>query len=77
MLIFLKQPEYKPAQTGPEADAKYKRLRLQVFIGAFIGYAGVYLVRKNLSMAIPAMVPLGFQKTELGFVLGLTFLLQK
>ena len=71
MLPFLKQPAYKPAETGPEADAKYKRLRLQVFLGAFIGYAGFYLVRKNLSMAIPAMAPLGFQKTELGFVLGL------
>ena len=71
MLPFLKQPAYKPAETGPEADAKYKRLRLQVFLGAFIGYAGFYLVRKNLSMAIPAMAPLGFEKTELGFVLGL------
>ena len=71
MLKFLQQPAYLSAQTGPEADAKYKRLRLQVFLGAFIGYAGFYLVRKNLSMAIPAMAPLGFEKTELGFVLGL------
>ncbi len=71
MLKFLQQPPYKPAQTGAAADAKYRRLRLQVFLGAFIGYAGFYLVRKNLSMAIPAMAPLGFDKTELGFVLGL------
>ena len=71
MLKFLQQPAHKPEQTGPEADERYKRLRLQVFIGAFIGYAGFYLVRKNLSMAIPAMAPLGFAKTELGFVLGL------
>ena len=55
MLKFLQPPAHKPAQTGPEADAKYTRLRLQVFLGAFIGYAGFYLVRKNLSMAIPAM----------------------
>ena len=71
MLKFLKQPEYKPAETGAAADAKYRRLRLQVFIGAFAGYAGFYLVRKNLSMAIPSMEPLGFDKGELGFVLGL------
>ena len=71
MLKFLQQPAHLPAETGPEADAKYKKLRLQVFLGAFIGYAGFYLVRKNLSMAIPAMAPLGFAKTELGFVLGL------
>ena len=45
MLAFLKQPPYLPAQTGPEADEKYRRLRWQVFIGAFIGYAGFYLVR--------------------------------
>ena len=71
MLSFLRQPAYLPAQTGPEADAKYKRMRLQVFLGAFIGYAGFYLVRKNLSLAIPFMAPLGFQKAELGFVLGI------
>lgn len=71
MLAFLRQPAYRPAETGPAADARYRRLRLQVFIGAFVGYAGFYLVRKNLSMAIPAMEPLGFDKTELGFVLGL------
>ena len=71
MLSFLKQPAYKPAQTGPEADARFKSLRLQVFIGAFIGYAGFYLVRKNLSMAIPALGPLGFNTGELSIVLSM------
>lgn len=27
-------------------DKEYKKLRLQVFLGIFIGYAGYYLVRK-------------------------------
>jgi sugar phosphate permease len=27
----------------PALDAKYKRLRLETFIGIFIGYAGYYL----------------------------------
>ena len=35
MASFLAPPAYKPEQTGPEADAKYKRLRWQVFIGIF------------------------------------------
>ena len=68
---FLKPPAHIHAVTGPNADARYRRLRWQVFIGAFVGYAGFYLVRKNLSMAIPSMEPLGFDKAELGFVLGL------
>lgn len=29
-----------------KVDAKYKRMRLQVFLGIFIGYAGFYIVRK-------------------------------
>ena len=71
MLKFLQQPPYLPAETGPEADAKYKRLRWEVFIGAFIGYAAFYLVRRNLSVAMPSMEPLGFHKGEMGLVLGI------
>ena len=71
MLKFLQQPAYKAEETGPEADARYKRMRIQVFLGAFIGYAGFYLVRKNLSLAIPFMDPLGFHKGEMGLVLGI------
>lgn len=71
MWSFLKQPEYKPEQTGAEADARYKRLRWQVFLGAFIGYSGFYIVRKNFSMAIPMLAPFGFDKGELGIVLSM------
>lgn len=71
MASFLAPPAFKPEQTGPEADAKYRRLRWQVFIGIFIGYAGFYLVRKNLSMAIPMLEPLGFSKGELGTALAM------
>lgn len=51
-------------------DAAYKRLRLQVFIGIFIGYAGYYLLRKNFAFAIPYLQEQGFSKTELGLVLA-------
>ena len=71
MASFLAPPAARPAQTGPEADAKYKKLRWQVFIGILIGYAGFYLVRKNFSMAIPMLAPFGFEKGELGIVLSM------
>ena len=52
MWKFLNPPAFKPEQSGPEADAEYKRLRWQVFLGIFIGYAGFYIVRKNFSLAL-------------------------
>ena len=73
MASFLAPPAHKPAQTGPEADAKYRKLRWQVFIGIFIGYAGFYIVRKNFSMAIPMLTDttFGFTEAELGIVLSM------
>ena len=70
-MSFLTPPAFKPEQTGPEADEKYRRLRWQVFLGIFIGYAGFYIVRKNFSMAIPMLAPLGFDKGELSLVLSM------
>src|SRR5690606_33346086 len=66
---------FKPA---PHIDAKpldridpeYKRLRLQVFLGIFIGYAGYYLVRKNFSLAMPDLIDQGFSKGDLGLALS-------
>jgi OPA family glycerol-3-phosphate transporter-like MFS transporter len=71
MWNFLTPPAYKDAQEGPEADARYKKMRWQVFFGIFIGYAGFYIVRKNFSMAIPELAPFGFEKGELGVVLAM------
>jgi OPA family glycerol-3-phosphate transporter-like MFS transporter len=34
-------------------DPAYRRLRRQVFVGIFAGYAAYYLVRNNLALAIP------------------------
>ena len=69
MEIF--SPAYKPEQTGTEADARYKRLRWQVFIGIFIGYAGFYIVRKNFSMAMPELGNFGYETGELSIVLSM------
>lgn len=71
MANFLTPPAYKPERTDAKVDSDYWSKRLQVFIGIFIGYAGFYLVRKNFSMAIPEMAPLGFEKGELGIVLSM------
>ncbi|MBR5638444.1 MAG: MFS transporter [Muribaculaceae bacterium] len=71
MSNFLSPPAYKPERTGVQADADYRRLRWQVFFGIFIGYAGFYLVRKNLALAIPMLVPLGFTTGELGAALAM------
>ena len=51
-------------------DKEYKKLRLQVFLGIFIGYAGYYLVRKNFSIAMPALEQMGFVKADLGWALS-------
>lgn len=53
MISFLKPADPAPPLPAGMVDADYKRLRLQVFLSIFIGYAGYYLVRKNLSLAIP------------------------
>jgi MFS transporter, OPA family, glycerol-3-phosphate transporter len=34
-------------------DPTYRRLRREVFLGIFVGYAGYYLVRNNIALAIP------------------------
>ena len=58
MSFFSLFPFLKPspaAEPLPEEriDPVYKRLRLQVFLGIFLGYAAYYLVRKNFALAMP------------------------
>ena len=58
MWNFLKPEPHKPLLPEKEIDPTYKRLRWQVFIGIFIGYAGYYLVRKNFALAMPYLLSL-------------------
>ena len=53
-----------------KAGSAYKKLRIQVFAGIFVGYAGYYLVRKNFSLAMPYLIEEGYSRTELGFALS-------
>jgi len=70
MFHFLKQPSDKPQISKEKIDPFYSKMRWQVFLGIFIGYAGYYLVRKNFAMAMPDLIDQGFTKLELGFALS-------
>ena len=47
MIGYLKPPRHRPQKPDHQIDREYARLRWQVYIGIFVGYAGYYLVRKN------------------------------
>lgn len=70
MWKFLKPAPFKEPIDESKVDSTYKRLRLQVFTGIFIGYAGYYLVRKNFTLAIPHLTDMGFDKGDLGVALS-------
>jgi MFS transporter, OPA family, glycerol-3-phosphate transporter len=60
-----------PAVAAADVDSTYRRLRIQVFAGIFVGYAAYYLVRNNLALAIPDILREFPQRTkaELGTAL--------
>lgn len=70
MIGFLRPAARREALPPARVDAHYRRLRLQVFIGIFVGYAGYYLVRKNFTLAMPYLIEQGYSKSELGFALS-------
>ncbi len=70
MIGFLKPPPRREPLPANQIDPAYKRLRLQVFIGIFVGYAGYYLVRKNFTLFMPYLIEQGYSKTDLGLALS-------
>ncbi|MFT5692435.1 MAG: OPA family glycerol-3-phosphate transporter-like MFS transporter [Oceanicoccus sp.] len=70
MIGIFKPAIHKEALSDETVDENYPKLRLQVFLGIFIGYAGYYLVRKNFTLAMPSLIEEGYTKTELGFALS-------
>jgi MFS transporter, OPA family, glycerol-3-phosphate transporter len=71
MIGFLRPAPFAAALPPAEVDPLYRRLRRRVFAGIFLGYAGYYLVRNNLALAIPDLLrehP-AFTKAELGSAL--------
>lgn len=50
-------------------DPTYKRLRWQVFMGIFFGYAAYYFVRANFDLAQKGLIEAGlYNKAELGII---------
>jgi OPA family glycerol-3-phosphate transporter-like MFS transporter len=71
MYSIFKPAPHLPPLAEEEVDAHYKRLRWQVFLGIFIGYAGYYLVRKNFSLAVPFLIEeQGFSRGQLGIAMS-------
>ncbi|MEP9819735.1 glycerol-3-phosphate transporter [Staphylococcus xylosus] len=70
MFKFLKPAKHIEPLPKEQVDDTYKKLRFQVFLGIFIGYAGYYLLRKNFSLAMPSLIEDGFSKGELGIALS-------
>ncbi|KAA6406020.1 glycerol-3-phosphate transporter [Candidatus Tokpelaia sp.] len=70
MLKFFKPAVHKPPVPAQEIDPLYRRLRWQIFIGIFAGYAAYYFVRKNFALAFPELSKQGFSNLELGFALS-------
>ncbi|MGE3507359.1 MAG: phosphoglycerate transporter protein PgtP [Vicinamibacterales bacterium] len=53
-------------------DPEYRRLRRQVFVGIFVGYAAYYLVRNTLALAIPDLLKAYPQYSKAQWGLALT-----
>ena len=70
MIGILKPPAHRDPLPDDEVDSAYRRLRLQVFIGIFVGYAGYYLVRRNFTLAMPYLIEEGYSKADLGLALS-------
>ena len=70
MIGILKSAPHATPVAPEHVDSDYKRLRLQVFAGIFVGYAASYLIRKNFSLAIPDIMDAypQYTKADLGLV---------
>ncbi|MEX2149426.1 MAG: phosphoglycerate transporter protein PgtP [Steroidobacteraceae bacterium] len=71
MIGFLKPAVFAVPLPPDQVDPCYRRLRRRVYLGIFIGYAGYYLVRNNLALAIPDLLAEHpeYSKAELGTAL--------
>ncbi|SKB54352.1 MFS transporter, OPA family, glycerol-3-phosphate transporter [Sphingobacterium nematocida] len=71
MFDIFKPALHKARLPENRIDPEYRKLRIQVFLGIFLGYAAYYFVRKNFSFAVKDLQDtLGYSKAELGFAMS-------
>ena len=70
MIGIFKPKEHIALLASDKVDGEYTRLRWQLFLSIFFGYAGYYLVRKNFSLAMPFLIEEGFTRGQLGIALS-------
>ncbi|MGL4682984.1 MAG: glycerol-3-phosphate transporter, partial [Hafnia alvei] len=56
MLSIFKPAAHAKRLPDAQVDPTYRRLRWQIFMGIFFGYAAYYLVRKNFTLAMPYLI---------------------
>ena len=56
MIGWLRPAPFAEPLPAGDVDPSYRSLRRRVFAGIFVGYAGYYLVRNNLALAIPDLL---------------------
>ncbi|RLP82789.1 MFS transporter [Mycetocola lacteus] len=72
---LLAAPPPAPRLSAEVIAKRYPRLRLQVFIGIFIGYAGFYLIRNNLPLVAAILEDNGqINKAGIGLVANATLI---
>ena len=72
MISFLTPAAAAAPLPSSAVDATYQRLRVQVFLSIFVGYAAYYLVRKNYSLVMPDVQALYPQHSKAALGAGLT-----
>ena len=66
---WLSAPLPAPRLPDDQVEQKYPRMRLQVFLGIFVGYAGFYLIRNNISLVAPILLDDGkVDKVGIGLI---------
>lgn len=66
---WLKAPGPGPKVPEEKVEHVFRRLRLQVFMGIFIGYAGFYLIRNNIASIAPLLMDdTGIDKVGVGII---------